>query len=213
MKRMAVSKVALIAGFCALSMSVCAAPGEVQSARAPDTPGNASSSNGDVAELEALARDGKIIILRKTVNGSYGASLASYREQMTYYAALFQLDKFWRVLKTQNEARAESAYSDFAKSSVTLADAEIRRIKLEAETAYAQRQIAAQQERANRLQADLDVAHTQQSEVASHQQAEQDAIRQLRTEQAAAQAQLRALQLRVQELQKQADGDLPATGK
>ncbi len=116
-------------------------------------------------------------------------------------------------METQNEARAESVFSDFVKSSATLADAEIRRIKLEAETAYAQRQIAAQQERANRLQADLDVARAQQSEVASHQQAEQDAIRQLRTEQAAAQAQLRALQLRVLELQKQADGDLSATGK
>lgn len=213
MKRVPVSKVALIAGWCVLSISVRAAPGEAQSARVPDTPDNALSANGDVAELEALTRDGKIITLRKTVNGSYGASLAYYREQMTYYAALFQLDKVWRVLKTQNEARAESVYSDFAKSSATLADAEIRRINLEAQTPYAQRQIAAQQERANRLQADLDVARAQQSEVASHQQGSQDAIRQLRTEQAAAQAQLRALQLRVLELQKQADGDLPATGK
>ncbi|VXC02166.1 Signal peptide protein [Burkholderia sp. 8Y] len=208
-----VSKLALIAGFCTLSLSVCAAASEPQCAPAPDRPDSAASANGDVAELEALIRDGKITILRRTLNGSYGATLAYHREQMTYYAALFQLDKFWRVLKTQNEARAESVYSDFAKSSVTLADAEIRRIKLEAETAYAERQIAAQQERANRLQADLDVAHAQQSEVASHQQAEQDAIRQLRTEQAAAQAQLRALQLRVQQLQKQADGDLPAAGK
>ncbi|WP_250473521.1 DUF2968 domain-containing protein [Caballeronia sp. GAFFF1] len=132
---------------------------------------------------------------------------------MTYYAALFQIDKIWRVLKTQNEARAESVFSDFAKSSVTLADSEIRRIKLEAETAYLQRQIAAQQERANRLPADLDVAQAQQSEAASHQQAEQDAIRRLRTEQAAARAQLHTLQLRVQGLQKQADGDLPAAGK
>ncbi len=93
MKRRAVSKVALIAGCCVLSISVGAAPGEAQSARPPDTLDNASPANGDVAELEALTRDGKkIITLRKTVNGSYGATLAYYREQMTYYAAMFQLD-------------------------------------------------------------------------------------------------------------------------
>ena len=97
--------------------------------------------------------------------------------------------------------------------SVTLADAEIRRIKLEAEKAYADRQIAVQQERANRLQADLDIARAQQGQVTNYQQEQQNAVRELRTEQAAAQAQLRALQLRVQELQKQADGDLPAPAK
>ncbi|MDR5856874.1 DUF2968 domain-containing protein [Caballeronia sp. LZ062] len=196
-----------------LWLGLCAPASQAQSGRASDSPDNAASANGDIAELEALTRDGKITTLRKAVNGSYGASLAYYREQVTYYAALFQVDKSWRVVKTQNEARAESVFADFAKTSVSLADAEIRRIKLEAETAYAQRLIAAQQARASRLQADLNVAHAQQSEVANHQQAEQDAIRQLRTEQAAAQAQLRALQLRVQELQKQADGDLPASGK
>lgn len=213
MKCLGVSYSALIAALCMLWLGLCAPASQAQSGRASDSPDNAASANGDIAELEALTRDGKITTLRKAVNGSYGASLAYYREQVTYYAALFQVDKSWRVVKTQNEARAESVFADFAKTSVSLADAEIRRIKLEAETAYAQRLIAAQQARASRLQADLNVAHAQQSEVANHQQAEQDAIRQLRTEQAAAQAQLRALQLRVQELQKQADGDLPASGK
>ncbi|WP_250473520.1 DUF2968 domain-containing protein [Caballeronia sp. GAFFF1] len=75
MKRVAVLKLALIACFCALSISVFGAPGEAQSARPPDTPENASLANGDVAELEVLTRDGKIIVLRKTVKGSFGASL------------------------------------------------------------------------------------------------------------------------------------------
>jgi predicted nucleic acid-binding Zn-ribbon protein len=132
---------------------------------------------------------------------------------MLYYVAMFQQKKFWRVIKTQNDARAESVYADFAKSTVQLSDTELRRIKLEAEKAYADRLIATQQNRANRLQADLDVARAQQSQVADRQQQQQEAIRELRNEQAAAQAQLRALQARVQDLQKQQEGDLPRPAK
>jgi chromosome segregation ATPase len=174
-----------------------------------DIPDDGQPANGDVAELESLARDGKIVTLRKTFIGSYGASLSFYAKSMIYYAALFQQSKVWRVYKTQNDSRAEAVYGDFVKSSATLADTEIRRIKLEAETAYADKQIAAQRDRANRLQADLDIAHAQQGQVASHQLEQQEAIRNLRTEQAAAQAQLRALQQRVQDLQRQSDSDLP----
>ncbi|WP_277184719.1 DUF2968 domain-containing protein [Caballeronia sp. BR00000012568055] len=174
-----------------------------------DIPDDGQPANGDVAELESLSRDGKIVTLRKAFNGSYGASLSYYAESMIYYAALFQQSKVWRVYKTQNDSRAEAVYADFVKSSATLADTEIRRIKLEAEKAYADKQIAAQTDRANRLQADLAIAHAQQGQVASHQLEQQEAIRNLRTEQAAAQAQLRALQQRVQDLQRQSDSDLP----
>ncbi|MCE4544775.1 MULTISPECIES: DUF2968 domain-containing protein [unclassified Caballeronia] len=176
-------------------------------------PDGAAAKNGDVAELERLIAGRKVTELRKTLNGSFGANLSYFPEQMIYYAALFQQNAIWRVVKTQNDVRAEAIYSDFAKMSVTLADAEIRRIKLEAEKAYADRQIAVQQERANRLQADLDIARAQQGQVTNYQQEQQNAVRELRTEQAAAQAQLRALQLRVQELQKQADGDFPVPAK
>jgi len=68
--------------------------------------------------------------------------------------------------------------------------------------------IAVQQGRANRLQADLDVARAQQSQVADRQAEQQEAIRSLRAEQDAAQAQLRALQTKVQDLQRQSDVDL-----
>jgi hypothetical protein len=211
MKRLLIAEIALVTAALLAPSPPALAAGETRPDQPPNSADNATSS--DVAELEALISAGKIAELRSTVNGSYGASLAYYPEMMTYYVALSQQKKFWRVFKTQNDARAEAVYSDFSKSTVTLADAEIKRIKLEAETAYADKQIAAQQERANRLQADLDIARAQQGDVASHQAEQQNAIRELRTGQAAAQAQLRALQLRVQELQKQADGDLPAPSK
>lgn len=164
--------------------------------------------NGNVAELQQMIRDGRVKELRTTYNGSYGASLLFYPDEMTFYIALFQQKKFWRVVKTQVDSRAETIYADFAKNSAALADTEIRRTKLEAEKNFADRLIAVQQGRANRLQADLDVARTQQSQVADRQAEQQEAIRSLRAEQEAAQAQLRALQTKVQDLQRQSDVDM-----
>jgi chromosome segregation ATPase len=213
MKRLVIAEIALIAASFLMPLPWACAAGDMRAGPTPNSPEKAVTTNGDVAERETLITAGKIIELRRTYNGSYGASLSYYAEQMTYYVALFQQSNIWRVFKTQNEARAEAVYSDFAKTSTSLADAEIKRIKLEAEKAYADRQISVQQERANRLQADLDIARAQQSQVTTHQLEQQNAIRELRTEQAAAQAQLRALQTRVQELQTQSDGDLPAPVK
>jgi hypothetical protein len=164
--------------------------------------------NGNIAELQQMIRDGKVKELRTTYNGSYGASMLFYPDEMTFYIALFQQKKFWRVVKTQVDSRAETIYADFAKNSAALADTEIRRTKLEAEKNFADRLIAVQQGRANRLQADLDVARAQQSQVADRQAEQQEAIRSLRAEQDAAQAQLRALQTKVQDLQRQSDVDL-----
>ncbi|WP_158938926.1 DUF2968 domain-containing protein [Burkholderia sp. S171] len=172
----------------------------------PQAPGN--ESNGTITELQQMIRDGKVIEMRTTYNGSYGASMLFYPDQMVYYVALFQQKKFWRVIKTQTDTRAEAVYSEFAKSTAQLADSEIRREKLQAENAFADRLIALQQNRANRLQADVDVARAQQTQVVDRQAQQQAAIVTLRAQQDAAQAQLRALQTKVQDLQRQADGDL-----
>jgi len=184
-------------------------------ANEPQAPGNGGSggsggseSNGTITELQQMIRDGKVIEMRTTYNGSYGASMLFYPDQMVYYVALFQQKKFWRVIKTQTDTRAEAVYGDFAKSTALLADSEIRREKLQAENAFADRLIALQQNRANRLQADVDVARAQQSQVVDRQAQQQAAIITLRAQQDAAQAELRALQTKVQDLQRQADGDL-----
>jgi hypothetical protein len=175
----------------------------------PQAPGNGSDgSNGSITELQQMIRDGKVIEMRTTYNGSYGASMLFYPDQMTYYVALFQQKKFWRVIKTQTDTRAEAVYADFAKSTAQLADSEIRREKLQAENAFADRLIALQQNRASRLQADVDVARAQQTQVVDRQAQQQAAIITLRAQQDAAQAELRALQTKVQDLQRQADGDL-----
>jgi hypothetical protein len=169
-----------------------------------------SQVNGSVAELQQMIHDGKVMEMRTTYNGSYGASMLFYPDEMTYYVALFQQKKFWRVIKTQTDVKAEAIYADFAKNTAQLADSEIRREKLQAEKSFADRLIALQQNRADRLQADVDVARAQQSQVADRQAQQQEAIRALRAQQDAAQNELRALQAKVQDLQRQADSDLTA---
>jgi hypothetical protein len=171
------------------------------------------SAAGNVAELQQMIRGSALRELRTTYNGSYGASMLFYPKEMTYYVALFQQKTFWRVIKTDDDTRAELIYKDFVRQTLQLSDIEIRRTRLEAQKAFTDRMIALSQDRANRLQADLDVAHQQQNIVNSQQQqtrAEATALAQQKT---AAQAQLREAQRQVQELQRQLDSGLPATAQ
>jgi hypothetical protein len=171
------------------------------------------SAAGNVAELQQMIRGSDLRELRTTYNGSYGASMLFYPKEMTYYVALFQQKTFWRVIKTEDDTRAELIYKDFVRQTLQLSDIEIRRTRLEAQKAFTDRMIALSQDRANRLQADLDVAHQQQNIVNSQQQqtrAEATALAQQKT---AAQAQLREAQRQVQELQRQLDSGLPATAQ
>jgi hypothetical protein len=169
------------------------------------------SATGNVAELQQMIHGNDLAELRTTYNGSYGASLLFYGKEMTYYVALFQQKTFWRVIKTQDEGRAEAIYGDFARKSVQLADVEIRRTKLEAQKAYTDRLIALSQDRASRLQADINIAHEQQKLVDDHQQQTRAEAVALQSQKEQAQAQLRQAQREVAELQRQNDAGLPHT--
>ncbi|MFL9907102.1 DUF2968 domain-containing protein [Paraburkholderia sp. RL17-337-BIB-A] len=167
------------------------------------------SAAGNVAELQQMIHGSDLSELRTTYNGSYGASLLFYGKEMTYYVALFQQKNFWRVIKTQDAARADMIYKDFVRQTVQLSDVEIRRTQLEAQKAFTDRMIALSQDRANRLQADLDVAHQQQTIVANQQQQTRAEATALAQQKAAAQDQLRAAQRQVRELQRQLETGLP----
>jgi hypothetical protein len=169
------------------------------------------SASGNVAELQQLIRGTELSELRTTYNGTYGASLLFLGKDMTYYVALFQNKTFWRVIKTDDEARAEMIYRDFVNETVRLSNVEIRRTLLAAQKTFTEHLVALQQDRANRLQADLDVVRQQQSIVTSQQQqahAEATALAQQKDQ---AQNQLRATQRQVQELQRELDSGLPAS--
>jgi hypothetical protein len=171
------------------------------------------SAAGNVAELQQLIRGTDLNELRTTYNGTYGASLLYNPKEMTYYVALFQQKTFWRVIKTEDDTRAELIYKDFVRQTVQLSEVEIRRIKLAAQKAFTDRMIALQQDRASRLQADLEVAHQQQSLVNSQQQQTQAEATALAQQKAEAQSQLRAAQKQVQDLQRQLDSGLPVTAR
>ncbi|CAE6825489.1 hypothetical protein R69658_06047 [Paraburkholderia aspalathi] len=168
------------------------------------------SAAGNVAELQQMIRGSDLSELRTTYNGSYGASLLFYGKEMTYYVALFQQKHFWRVIKTQDATRADMIYKDFVRQTLQLSDVEIRRTQLEAQKAFTERMIALSQDRANRLQADLDVAHQQQTIVANQQQQTRAETTALAQQKAAAQDQLRAAQRQVRELQRQLETGLPS---
>ena len=171
---------------------------------------NRQSAAGNVAELQQMIGGPDLSELRTTYNGSYGASLLFYGKEMTYYVALFQQKNFWRVIKTQDAARADMIYKDFVRQTVQLSDVEIRRTQLEAQKAFTQRMIALSQDRANRLQADLDIARQQQSIVATQQEAKRAEAVALTQQKLAAQEQLRAAQRQVRELQRQLESGLPS---
>ncbi|TAL92310.1 MAG: DUF2968 domain-containing protein [Paraburkholderia sp.] len=169
----------------------------------------ADDAQGDVAELMQMIHDSKLVELRTTYNGSYGASLFFYPQEMTYYVALFQDRHFWRVIKSQDDVRAEAIYAGFVKQTAELANIEIHRTELQAQKAFLDRVIALSEDRAKRLQADLDVARTQQAQVNEHQREVQGEAVALRAEKDRAQAQLRELQRQVQQLQRQTEAGLP----
>lgn len=186
-----------------------AAPVDAASQTIALTPDEAKqSAAGNVAELQQKIHGADVTELRTTYNGSYGASLLFYGKDMTYYVALFQQKNFWRVIKTQDEARAEQIYRDFARQTAQLSDVEIRRTKLEAQKAYTDHLVALSQERANRLQADLNIAHEQQTIVNSMQQQTRAEAAALAQQKAQSQEQLRAAQRQVRDLQRQLESGL-----
>ena len=185
-------------------------PAQTQVQTSALTPDEAKqSAAGNVAELQQMIKGSELSELRTTYNGSYGTSLLFHGKEMTYYVALFQQKNFWRVIKTQDAARAEMIYRDFVRQTVQLSDVEIRRTQLEAQKAFTERMVALSQNRANRLQADLDVARQQQTIVANQQQQTRAEAVALAQQKAAAQDQLRAAQRQVRELQRQLESGLP----
>ncbi|WP_321871471.1 DUF2968 domain-containing protein [Burkholderia ubonensis] len=172
-------------------------------------PAAQGAAQGNVAELTRMLRDGKVVEMRTTYNGSYGASLMFDPQEMTYYVALFQDKHLWRVIKSQDKGRAEMIYANFSQQTVQLSDIEIRRTELQAQKAFLERVIALSNSRAQQLQADLGIARSQQAEVAQRQKSAQEQAHALQIEKRAAQAQLRELQQQVQQLERQTETGLP----
>ncbi|SAL38356.1 DUF2968 domain-containing protein [Caballeronia humi] len=177
-----------------------------------DAEETASQAQGNVAELKQMVQSKQLTELRTTYNGSYGATLFFYPQEVVYYVALFQDKRFWRVVKTQDDARAESAYAQFARKSYDLADGEIRHMQLQSQKALLERVIAVSDDRAKRLSADLSIARAQDSEVSQRQQQLQAESVALQGDKLSAERKLRDLQRQVEQLQHQNEAGLPSLG-
>lgn len=173
-------------------------------------PGQAAAS-GMVQELRDRIQNKEVTELRTTYNGRYGASLLFYPQTIGYYVALFHEGQFWRVVKLNNEKKAETLYGDFVRQTQVLADVEIRRIKLEAQKALMERQLAESEARLNAVQNDLAIQRQQEQALAENQQAVREQASALETERTAARIRLTDLQGQIRSLeaeQNSADSDL-----
>ncbi|CAM4181350.1 DUF2968 domain-containing protein [Kerstersia similis] len=158
-------------------------------------------AQSSAVELEQLIQDRKVSELRTTYNGSYGASLLFKADELLYYVALFQQKDFWRVFRTKEERLAEDTYRGFSQQTYELAEADIRRIKLQAEHAHIEKELMQRASRLNALQTDLALQRQQEDRVAARQQQAQQDAAQLAAQQEDARKQLRSLQRQIETLE------------
>ncbi|WP_241014669.1 DUF2968 domain-containing protein [Burkholderia sp. Ac-20379] len=190
-------------------------PDNGEGAAASSSPDAAAAvdAQGNVGEMMQMLRDHQLTEMRTTYNGSYGASMLFYPREMTYYVALFQDKHFWRVVKSQERPRAEMIYQNFADQTVQLADLELRRTELAAQKQFLERVIGLSEDHAKRLQADLDIARAQRTQIDERQRAVQNEANALAVEQRASQLQLRDLERQVRQLQQQNEHGLSPAAK
>lgn len=181
---------------------------DTQAASTPVTPpasapALAARPSSTVSELQSLIQNRQVSELRTAYNGTYGASLLFKPDDLTYYVALFQQKDFWRVLKTQSDKQAESTYRAFAAQSADLAEVDIKRIKLQAETAHAEKLLAARSAELSTLQADRALRLQQEQQVAARQEQSRQEATALAEQEKDVRQQLRDLQRQIDALQAQ----------
>ncbi len=165
---------------------------------------------GSVQELQQLLSHDAVESVRSTTNGSYNAQLLFDRQTATYYAALLQQGKVWRVAKGKDEDRVSTVYRSFTRRTEQLSVEEMHRTQLEAQKTQAEQRLALIQERESRLQADLNVAHEQAALAANREQEAREQVKDLRAQRDATQTKLVQTQLQVKQLQNQVNAGLPA---
>ncbi len=179
-----------------------ASPAQLAAPTVPAQSANApAAASGTIQELRDRIQNKEVSELRTTYNGRYGASLLFYPQTLGYYVALFHEGQFWRVVKLGNEKKAEALYGDFVRQTQVLADVEIRRIKLEAQKALMERQLAESEARLNAVQNDLTIQRQQEQALAENQQAVREQASALETERTAARLRLNDLQGQIRSLE------------
>lgn len=160
-------------------------------------------SSSTITELQQLIDSKSVNELRTSYNGSYGTSLLFKRDTLTYYVALFRRQNFWRVVKTQDEARADRLYQQFVTETNQLAEVDLKRIRLEADYAHTAQQLDQRNNELSILRNDLEVQRQQQAIVTAQQAQAKREARQLAEQESQAREQLQALQAQIKALERQ----------
>jgi len=169
----------------------------------PPAPPPAARPASTVSELQSLIQNRQVSELRTAYNGTYGASLLFKPDDLTYYVALFQQKDFWRVIKTKSDKQAEATYRAFVAQSAELAEVDIKRIKMQAENAHAEKLLASRSAELSALQADRTVRLQQEEQVAARQQQSREEATALAGQQKDVRQELRDLQRQIDALQAQ----------
>lgn len=163
----------------------------------------APPTNNTGAELRQLIQDHAVNELRTSYNGNYGASQLFNPKTLDYYIALFHKKEFWRVTKTQDQARAEQLYQKFSEKTHELAQVDLRKIRLEADYAHTEAKLSERTAQLDTLQNDLQAQRQQASVISSQQATARQETERLAQQQRDATKQLRQLQRTIKELEAQ----------
>ncbi len=169
----------------------------------PPAPPPAARPASTLSELQGLIQSRQVSELRTADNGTYGASLLFKPDDLTYYVALFQQKDFWRVVKSKSDKQAEATYRAFVAQSAELAEVDIKRIKMQAEYAHAEKLLASRSAELSTLQADRAVRLQQEEQVAARQEQSRQEATALADQQKDVRQQLRDLQRQIDALQAQ----------
>lgn len=168
---------------------------------AANLPAASPAASSTVVELQRLIQSREVTELRTTYNGSYGASMLFKADDLTYYVTLFQQKNFWRVVRTTSDTQAENTFRNFVQESASLAEVEMRRIKLQADYAMSERLLSRRSEQLGTLQADQAIRQQQEQEVSQRQAEIRSQAAELARQQADAKRELAELQRQINQLE------------
>ncbi|VWD63942.1 lipoprotein [Burkholderia lata] len=154
----------------------------------------------EVAEVEVLRAQAALLSFREFRAFAYSVDLLFYRAELVYYITLSQVERPWRVLRTAEFEAANAAFRHFEEQALRLAEIEVRRAQLEAQTQQLSERLAASEVQAERLRQDLEAHAAATLLVTSRQQQLRKDVVQLEAQRVMAQAQLNKTQRQIQRL-------------
>jgi hypothetical protein len=175
----------------------------------PMQSGKQTLQAAQITEVEWLVQQAALSTFRTFQSFAYSASLLFHPRELTYYAVMYHEGDVWRVLKAHDLDAAEPAFRHFVEQAMRLADAEMRRAYIEAQTEQSSRLIAESESQIERARIELQRGSAQDQKVALQQREIRKELAQLEARRVASQAQLNKLQRELHQLKATAGESVP----